>query len=198
MLVAMNALAIRGLLYDRVIAKLSQLRGIRPAYSERAGKRSPEAFDHLHAPAAARARRSRVIGRIGIFVIIGAPIQCRRWHLEQPAAHCKLFGAMAVGEQPVITNPMESVRQNVKDEAADEFTRLERHDLPGATAILAAEADVVPIHFQQPIVGHRDTMRVARQIGQHALGPREGPLRIDDPVGSAQGRESCGKCGLVV
>jgi len=51
---------------------------------------------------------------------------------------------------------------------------------------------------QQPIVGDRDAVRIARKIGQHALGPSEGPLRIDDPVGSAQWRESGGKCGLVV
>src|SRR6516165_7912554 len=99
---------------------------------------------------------------------------------------------MPVRKQSVTANPMEAVRQNVKEEAADEFTRLERHDLTGATAIRAAEADVVPIHIQQPIVGHRDTMRVTRKIGQHALGPSEGALRIDDPVGSAQWRESCG------
>src|SRR5213078_4506335 len=98
----------------------------------------------------------------------------------------------------LFANPMEAVRQNVKEEAADEFIHLELHDISGATAILAAEADVVPVHIQQPIVGHRDTMRVARKIGQHALGPRKGPLRINDPVGSAQWRESCSKCGLVL
>ena len=105
---------------------------------------------------------------------------------------------MPVRKQSVTANPMEAVRQNVKQQAADEFTRLERHDLPGATAIRAAEADAIPIHIQQPIVGDRDTMRVARKIGQDALGPSEGALRIDDPVDPAQGRESCGKCGLVV
>src|SRR5436190_839439 len=75
---------------------------------------------------------------------------------------------MPVRKQSVTANPMEAVRQNVKQQAADEFTRLERHDLPGATAIRAAEADAIPIHIQQPIVGDRDTMRVARKIGQDA------------------------------
>jgi hypothetical protein len=69
MLVAMNALAIRGLLYGRVIAKLSQLRGIQPAYSDRAGERSPEAFDDPHGAAAARTRES-LVGRIRVLVVI--------------------------------------------------------------------------------------------------------------------------------
>ena len=93
---------------------------------------------------------------------------------------------------------MEAVRQNVKKEAADEFTRLEGHDLPGATAILVAEADVAPVHCEQPIVGDRDAMRVARKIGQHTFGTGEGPFRVDDPVDPAQRHESGGKCGLVV
>jgi len=198
MLVAMNALAIRGLLYGRVIAKLAQLRGIQPAYSERAGERSPEAFDGPHGAAAAWARGSLVVRYIEILIIIRAPIRWRRRHLEQLAAQRELFGAMAVRQQSVITNPMEAVRQNMKEKAANEFTGLECHDLPGATTILAAEADVVPIHIQQPIVGDRDTMRVARKIGQHALGTGEGPLGIDDPVGPAQWCESGGKCDLVV
>jgi len=105
---------------------------------------------------------------------------------------------MAIRKESIVTNPMEAVRQNVKEEAAYEFIHLELHDLPGAAGIRAAEADVVPIQIQQPIVGDRDAVRIARKIGQHALGPSEGPLRIDDPVGSAQWRESGGKCGLVV
>jgi hypothetical protein len=93
---------------------------------------------------------------------------------------------------------MEAVRQNVKEEAADEFTDLEGHDLPGASPIFAAEADVATVHSEQPIVGDRDAMGVARKIGQHPFGTGEGPFRVDDPVDSAQRRESGGKCSLVV
>jgi hypothetical protein len=46
---------------------------------------------------------------------------------------------MAIRKQSVTANPMEAVRQNVKQEAADEFIRLELHDLPGATAIFATD-----------------------------------------------------------
>ena len=166
---------------------------------EAASQHSLEALNDLHAPAAAWASGSLVVRYIEILIIIRAPIRWRRPHLEQLAAQRELFGAMAVRQQSIVTNPMEAVRQNVKEEAAYEFIHLERHDLPiVAVAILAAEADVVPIHIQQPIAGHRDTMRVARKIGQHPLGPSEGPLGIDDPVDPAQWRESGGKCGLVV
>ena len=105
---------------------------------------------------------------------------------------------MAIRKESIVTNPMEAVRQNVKEEAADEFIHLERHDLPGAAGIRAAEADVVPVQIQQPIVGDRDAVRVARKIGQHPFGTGEGPFRVDDPVDPAQRHESGGKCGLVV
>ena len=164
---------------------------------ERAGERAPEALDDLHAAAAARARRSLISRCIRILVIIRAPFHWRRWHIEQLAAQRELFSAMAIRKQSVIANPMEAVRQNVKEEAAYEFTRLQCHDVI-AVAILAAEADVAPVHTEQPIVGDRDAVRVARKIGQHPFGTGEGPFGVDDPVGSAQGCESGGKCGLVV
>ena len=106
---------------------------------------------------------------------------------------------MAIRKQSIITNPMEAVRQNVKKEAAHEFTCLQRHDiLLAAAAILAVEADVLPVHTKQAIVGDRDAMRVARKIGQYPFGTGEGPFGIDDPVGSAQWREGGSECGLVV
>ena len=100
---------------------------------------------------------------------------------------------MAIRKQSVIENPMEAVRQNVKEKATDEFTRLEGRDLPGAAAIPAAEADVATVHSEQPIVGDRDAVRVARKIGQHPFGTGEGLFGINDPVGSARWRESVGK-----
>jgi len=174
------------------------LRGVQPAYVEGAGERSLQALNNLHAAAAARARRSLVVRLINILVIIRAPIRWRRWHIEQPAAQRELFGAMTIRQQSVITNPMEAVRQNVQKEAAYEFTRFQRHDILAAAAILAVEADVPPVHSQQAIIGDRDTMRVARKIGQHLLGSGERPFGVDGPVDSAQWREGGGKCGLVV
>jgi hypothetical protein len=89
---------------------------------------------------------------------------------------------MAIRKQSVIANPMETVGQNVKEEAAYEFTRLQRHDMAlVAVAVLAAEADVAPVHTEQPIVGDRNAVRIARKIGQYPFGTGEGPLGIDDP-----------------
>jgi hypothetical protein len=113
---------------------------------EGARDRSPEALNDLHAAAAAWTQGSLVVGRrIRIIVLIRAPILWRRGHIEQLAAQRELFRAMAIRKESIVTNPMEAVRQNVKEEAAYEFIHLELRDLSGATAILAAEADVVPI-----------------------------------------------------
>jgi hypothetical protein len=64
------------------IAELPLLRGVQPAYAETASERSLETLNDLHAAAAARARRSLVVRRIRIIVIIRGPIRWRRWHIE--------------------------------------------------------------------------------------------------------------------
>ena len=104
---------------------------------------------------------------------------------------------MAIGKQPVITNAMEAVRQNVQEEAAYEFTRRKPHDFALVTAailiILAPEADVAVVHTEQPAVGDRDAMGVPRKIGQDLPGTSESLFCIDDPIGSAQRRQSGGE-----
>ena len=34
---------------------------------------------------------------------------------------------------------------------------------------------------EQAVVGERDTVRVAAEVGEDVLGPREGRLAVDDP-----------------
>ena len=101
---------------------------------------------------------------------------------------------MAVSKQPVITDPMEAIRQNVEEEAAYKFTRLKSHDFALVTAanpvIVATKADVAIVHTEQSTVGDRDAMRVPREIGEDVLGTGEGLFRINDPVGFAQWSES--------
>ena len=54
---------------------------------------------------------------------------------------------------------------------------------------LVPERDAGRVGGDEAAVGDRDPVRVARQIGQHLLGPGERPLAIDEPLGPMQRRE---------
>jgi hypothetical protein len=45
--------------------------------------------------------------------------------------------------------------------------------------VLVLEGDAVLVGGQQPAIGDRDAVRVARQIAQHLPGPGERLLRVD-------------------
>jgi len=81
---------------------------------------------------------------------------------------------------------------------ADELGDRDSHDFALVIAafpvVLPVETDVGLVDIEQAIIGDRDAMGVARQIGQDLLGTGEGLFGIDEPFGSAQGRESGGKC----
>ncbi len=55
-----------------------------------------------------------------------------RWSIQQPAAERELLGAMAVGEEAVMTDAMEAVRHGVEQEAPNELSALRAmiFDLP--------------------------------------------------------------------
>lgn len=114
--------------------------------------------------------------------IIGAP-QCRQMKtgrvsmtassgdglisgaMQQLTHLCETGAAHRVGEQPVVTDPMETTGQHMKQEAAHEFAGFEDHGLvAGAslrTVVLPAERDATLIEGDQALVGDGDAVRVA-------------------------------------
>ena len=79
-----------------------------------------EGLDDEHAAAAAWAwprQHARFVeccfGHLGLF--------CGRRHGEQLAHVRNVFGAAAAGEQPIVPDAMEALRQHVDQEAPDEF-----------------------------------------------------------------------------
>ena len=63
-------------------------------------------------------------------------------------------GAAGIGEQPVMADTMEALRQNVDEEAADELVGTERHRLLAiasiCTIILVTEGDAAPVMGDEP------------------------------------------------
>jgi hypothetical protein len=49
--------------------------------------------------------------------------------------------------------------------------------------VLVAKRDAGVVGGDEPAVGDGDPVGVARQIGQHLLGPGKRPLAIDEPLG---------------
>jgi len=127
--------------------------------------------------------------------------------VQQFARLCEMLPASGIGEQPVVANAVEAAGQNVQQEAAHELIGSECHRLvarlPGGAVVLAAEGDATCIERQQTLVGDRDPVRVAGQIGEHRGGPGERALGVDDPFALAQRREPLrerarvGECGIL-
>lgn len=104
---------------------------------------------------------------------------------------------MAVGQEAVVADAMEAVRQRVKQEPTDELVCREGHDLRAAVmaVVLPAESHMIVRNADQAGVGNRDTMGVAAEIGQHLLRTAEGGLGVDDPLDAPQFVELAGEGG---
>ena len=156
------------------------------------GKWAIECFDDDHATTAAWARWRFVVGGGRAGVIVVGVRGWRRWHIESPSTEFELVGAMAVGEQAVVTDAMEAGWEDVEQEAAHELADVETHDLaPMAVLaiVLPAETDMGRVEIEQTAVGDRDAMRIAREIGQDLQRTGEGLFGIDHPFALAQRRE---------
>jgi hypothetical protein len=144
-----------------------------------------EGLDDDHATAAARARVRDHLGLVGLELIgISGLGLCRR-HVEQVARPGDVVGARTAGEQAVVADAVEALRQDMDQESADELGGGECHDLlaitPFGTIVLPSEGDTGAVAGDQPAVGDGDAMGIARQIGQHGLWPAERTLGVDHP-----------------
>src|SRR3954447_23736254 len=132
-----------------------------------------EALDDQEATAAAGAGRRRwlVVGWLWVGLIRG------NWGEQDPDPG-DVGGPGAAGEQAVVADAVEAVKQDVKQEAADELVGREGHALDPLTAwhaipspiVLPAERHAAAVEDEEPAVRDRDPMGVAGQVGQHGLG----------------------------
>jgi len=94
-----------------------------------------------------------------------------------------------------MTDTVETVGQDVDQEAADELIGVERHKLVASVAlgpvILPFEGHALAVEGDEAAVGNSNAVRVARQVGEHSVGSAERPLGIDYPLDLAQ----CGNAG---
>ena len=100
-----------------------------------------------------------------------------------------------------MADAVEAARQDVQEKAADELGGVERHGPEPVAAfdpvVLPFEGHACLVERDEPRVGDRDAVGVAREIGKHGFRPGEGPLGVDDPLGAAQRRERGVESALV-
>ena len=94
-------------------------------------------------------------------------------------------GTSGIGEEPVMPDAMEAIRQDMQQEAADKLVRIERHDAvtsPSvAPVIFPFEADMLCIEGDEARIGDGDAVGVAGEIGEHLVGPGKGTFGVDHP-----------------
>lgn len=119
--------------------------------------------------------------------------------LKQIADSHKIEVAFAFGEESVMTDAMEAVRQDVHEEAADKLMRGKSHEAgaPAAAVVPVGECDFIIIDGEEPGIGDGGSMRVASEIGKHALGSAERRLGVDDEEALPQGAYALGEDGRI-
>ena len=103
------------------------------------------------------------------FIGIGAMEQCMR--LLQRIVLC-------TGIQPIMADLLETLGQDMLDEAPKEFYRLQRDDF----SILGSKRHVALVYGDQPTVGDGDTMGIAPQILQYVFRVAKRLFDIDYPA----------------
>src|SRR6266511_141877 len=102
---------------------------------------------------------------------------------------------VAIGEEAEMANPDEAIGDDVEQEAPDELVDRELHDLHSVAVsrVPPAEADAAISEGEEAVVGERDAVGVAAEIGEHVVGPGEGRLAVDDPGRPAEFGEPGGE-----
>ena len=78
----------------------------------------------------------------------------------------------------------EAFWQHVQQEASEELVHLQTHEtlLVVISRVAPAERDLVLDKRHEPVIGDRDTVRVAAEIAESVLRSAEGALRIYNPI----------------
>ena len=94
-----------------------------------------------------------------------------------------LFGS--VGQKPEVTDAHKAVRQDVKQEAADEFMgpKRDRRFQPSLSfSISITQGDLTVLDRKDALVGQRDAVGVAAEVIKHGLWRAERLFGVDHPV----------------
>ena len=83
-----------------------------------------------------------------------------------------------------VTDAHEAIRQDVKQEAADEFVGIKEHrffSIP-IFSISVAQGDLAVFDVEDAVIGERHAVGVAAEIVEHGLWRTERLFGVDDPA----------------
>ena len=115
-----------------------------------------------------------------------------------PATLRQLVGAAPRREDAKVADADEAFRQDVQEEASEEFVDVERQraDLAPVAIVLPPKRDRVVGDGDEPVIGDGDAVRVPREVVQHVGGAAKGRLRVDHPRLTIERSEKRAKGGL--
>jgi len=105
----------------------------------------------------------------------------------------QFFSADLIGEEAEVANADHSDRQYVEQETADELDRIQSHGLGAGMIriVFPVEVDLAVFQRAKAMVGDGNTMGIASQILEHALGSTEGRLNVNDPFELTPSNAEC-------
>jgi len=130
-------------------------------------------------------------GRLSVGGLAGGSVA------QQVAPAREGLASIALGEEAVVTDAVEAVGQDMEEKAAGELAWGKPHDAASAAAaiVLVGERHLIVVDGDEPRIGDRGAMGVAREIGQDAFGAAEGRLGVDDEGAVAKRAQALGESG---
>lgn len=127
---------------------------------------------------------------LGVSTVVSGRVMLEKWRIcserslraprlsKDRAAELELVLANAVCKKPVVAYALESTRQDVKQEPADEFVSAESHLTLRVSmrVVLPAKSDSAVVHRNKPLVRDGHAVRVPREVLEDLLGAAEGRL----------------------
>ena len=160
-----------------------------------------EEFDAYHVSACTRwtvTQGSTGESGVAVTIVLAELIsgsRARWYDREQAPAFGESGVAAPVADEPVVADTLQSARQHVKQEAADELRRIElHHALCGFMAVVfPAERDVSISDIDQAIVRDGDAMRVTTQVVEYLLRAAERFLCVYHPIRASRAIQIAGQ-----
>ena len=117
---------------------------------------------------------------------------------QDRATRREIVGAAPRREQAEVADADEAFREDVQEEAPEEFVDVERQraHLAPVPIVLPPKRDRVVGDGDEPVIGDGDAVGVPREVVQHVGGAAKGRLRVDHPRLMMERSEPRAKGGL--
>ena len=141
--------------------------------------------DHPSAATGAWVREYLWLIVVSGIICFGLLMPCH--NTEQLTHFHQVPGSPGIGEQAVVTDTVEAVRQDMDEKTANKLTRFQGHGLLSGLSfspiILPFEGDARGVEPDQTAVGDGDAVCVTAEIGEDRFRPTEWRLGVNHPLG---------------